>query len=190
MDRKCHEGQCLDPCVHDSPCSPTAECTGNRHEAQCQCPSGYVGNPKESCISIGCNGNQDCPNHLACIANSCKDPCEDNTRCSKRVCYAANHEAVCPCVFTNKDPLAAIGECSAGIVSICMSDKDCGLGNVCKRGQCVDPCDPLSEHYHCALNALCQVNEALPFKSIICTCPSQYSGDARTHCLQSMTITF
>lgn len=184
MDRKCEEGQCVDPCYHNSPCATTAQCTGNRHEAQCKCPTGTTGNPFENCSAVGCKVNQDCPIALACFGGTCKNPCKSNGKCSEKSCYVENHEPICPCSFLKNKQSNM--NCQSTSVTACLSDRECRLGTVCHRGMCTDPCDPSHEGYKCASKALCTVTDTLPFKSVTCTCPPPLSGDARSQCLESM----
>ena len=188
MDRTCVDGQCLDPCYHESPCAATAQCTGNKHEAQCKCPTGTTGNPFENCSAVGCKVNQDCPYALACSGGTCKNPCENNGKCSEKSCFVENHDPVCPCSFIKTEH--ASNHCQSSVVSACLSDKDCGRGTLCHRGQCVDPCDPNTDGYNCARNAICTLTDTLPFKSVTCTCPLGFSGDVHSQCLESMSSVF
>lgn len=185
LDRRCDEGKCVDPCLKDSPCADTAQCTADDHAAKCACPTGMTGNPRENCLAVGCRGNQDCPNNLACIGEVCENPCENNGRCSKQLCTVENHEAVCPCSFVPLEQRTSKDACHSSQVAACLSDKDCGPGTICKRGLCMNPCE--TDQSQCARGALCLVVEALPFKSVACTCPEGFSGDAKNQCLESMT---
>ncbi|KAF2352424.1 EGF-like domain, partial [Trinorchestia longiramus] len=185
LDRRCENGSCIDPCLYDSTCDDTAQCISDDHKAHCRCPTGSIGNPFEKCIAVGCKVNQDCPNHLACINDKCSDPCQNNGRCSAKQCSVEDHEAKCLCSFRPQDKQTA-SVCHANIVTACLSDRDCDVGRVCKRGRCTNPCDVNEEQYQCARNALCHVIDALPFKSVVCTCPPGFSGDAKKHCIESM----
>ena len=95
------------PC-QPSPCGPNAECqVVNGHEA-CSCLPGYTGRPplcRPECVI-----NAECPTHLACIQQKCKDPCIG--ACGIRAnCQVVNHNAICSCPTGFRgDPFAQCSE--------------------------------------------------------------------------------
>jgi len=48
-NKACIRNHCMDPCLFDNVCAPTALCTTINHVASCACPPGLVGNPLVSC---------------------------------------------------------------------------------------------------------------------------------------------
>jgi hypothetical protein len=46
----CRNRACVNPCAYDSPCSSTAECTVENHNAMCKCPPGMTGDPYSLCV--------------------------------------------------------------------------------------------------------------------------------------------
>lgn len=46
----CRNRACVNPCGYDSPCSSTAECVANNHQAICKCPPGLTGDPYSLCV--------------------------------------------------------------------------------------------------------------------------------------------
>ncbi len=95
------------PC-QPSPCGPNAECqVVNGHEA-CSCLPSYTGRPplcRPECVI-----NAECPTHLACIQQKCKDPCIG--ACGIRAyCQVVNHNAICSCPTGFRgDPFAQCSE--------------------------------------------------------------------------------
>lgn len=45
-DKRCYNGQCVNPCILDNLCALNAECYADNHRAMCRCPVGYVGKNK------------------------------------------------------------------------------------------------------------------------------------------------
>lgn len=80
-----------DPC-NPSPCGPNAICRG---AGECQCIQEYNGNPYEECRPE-CVLSTECPRHLACLRNKCRDPCI-GTCGQNAVCEVVNHIPVCAC---------------------------------------------------------------------------------------------
>ena len=84
----------LDPC-RPSPCGINAECREHRRAASCTCLPGLQGDPYVEC-KPECSINPECPQHLACIQNKCKDPCPGVCGVHAR-CSVQNHSPVCRC---------------------------------------------------------------------------------------------
>ena len=63
--------------------------------AACSCIENYIGVPPN--CRPQCTINPECPPHLACMQQKCRDPCVGlcglNAQCS-----VVNHQAVCTCV--------------------------------------------------------------------------------------------
>lgn len=93
-----------DPC-QPSPCGPFSQCRDIGGSPSCSCLSNYVGTPpncKPECVS-----NSECPNHLACINQKCKDPCPGSCG-SNAECRVVSHAPNCFCIpgYTG-DPFSA-----------------------------------------------------------------------------------
>ncbi len=74
-----------------SPCGANAQC----RNGVCSCLPEYQGDPYVGCRPE-CVINNDCPPHLACIRNKCKDPCP-GTCGQNAVCNVYMHIPVCSC---------------------------------------------------------------------------------------------
>lgn len=82
------------PCL-PSPCGPFSQCRDAGGTPSCSCLAGYVGSPpqcKPECIS-----NFDCPSHLACVNQKCRDPCP-GTCGGNADCRVVSHSPVCQCL--------------------------------------------------------------------------------------------
>lgn len=179
---QCYEGNCIDPCHLDDACGDLAECTPVDHKAQCKCIEGTTGNPHIKCQSAFCRADAECPPKFACRNGRCEPVCETLECGVDAYCYSLNHTAYCDCPPgysgqpTDKcepsDPLQRL---------TCKVDRDCGVGLVCIGQTCTNPCITSP----CGSNALCQVRESTPFKSIICECKKGYYGDANRRCKPS-----
>lgn len=83
------------PCI-PNPCGANAECLERNGVGACQCLDEFFGNPYEGCRPE-CIINSDCPAHLACVQNKCKDPCPGT--CGRNAeCYVRNHLPTCTCI--------------------------------------------------------------------------------------------
>ena len=45
----CRNRKCINPCVVDKPCAPSANCRVVKHSPICTCPNGYIGTPQTKC---------------------------------------------------------------------------------------------------------------------------------------------
>lgn len=83
------------PCS-PSPCGENSMCTVTNNVARCSCIPPNIGNPYAGGCRPECTLNSDCPNHLSCLSNHCRDPCKDlcgvNAECS-----VTNHVPICTC---------------------------------------------------------------------------------------------
>ena len=84
-----------DPC-NPSPCGENAQCSVHNGVARCTCIPPYKGNPHVSCRPE-CVINSDCPSHLACVAQNCRDPCQGICGINAE-CNVVNHIPVCSCL--------------------------------------------------------------------------------------------
>lgn len=92
-----------------------ADCHGLAHQAICKCPVGTRGDPFVSCITIGCQANDECPSDKACVNGRCESPCAINDVCAPpSECRVYDHNVDCAC------PPGFIGtrgtSCQRGIV--------------------------------------------------------------------------
>lgn len=85
-----------DPC-NPSPCGENAQCIVNDGIARCNCIPPYIGNPYAGGCRPECTINPDCPSHLACLAQHCRDPCQGTCGVNAE-CTVVNHVPVCTCV--------------------------------------------------------------------------------------------
>lgn len=185
MDRQCIDGQCIDACLYDNPCSSRAECRVQNHQPVCRCPNGWIGNPYIRCRlepQPECLIDTDCGATLACLDGTCKDPCEVLEPCRRPAeCHVVPSAPVrtmyCEC--PNGYISSGEGTCKAvpAIVTTtdgCVSDTDCPTDKACVRGYCRDPCN-------CALNAECRVRDHRP----VCSCKQGFEGNPELHCVRS-----
>ena len=92
QDKACIQNRCVNPCLHDPPCAPTADCRVRQHSASCVCPPGTIGNPFVLCSPREepvvtevpeCVVDTDCPSGMACLDQDCKNPCYELEPCDK-----------------------------------------------------------------------------------------------------------
>ena len=55
--------------------------------------------PNFIAIRPECTQDPECPQHLACIREKCKNPCSTNTCGIKAKCNSQNHRAICVCII-------------------------------------------------------------------------------------------
>lgn len=84
----------ITPCI-PSPCGPNAECRPVDSRAVCSCVPGMFGAPPN--CRPECVINQDCPSHLACVNNKCRDPCAGSCGINAQ-CTVQNHRPLCSCI--------------------------------------------------------------------------------------------
>lgn len=80
-----------DPC-YPNPCGSNAICSG---DGICSCVADYQGDPYVAC-KPECVLNSECPSHLACLNQKCRDPCP-GTCASNAICEVRNHIPMCHC---------------------------------------------------------------------------------------------
>ena len=121
---ECISGQCRDICFDQSDCPTGYDCT---------CPPGAsclfeVCLPNGSSGTGGCTSDTECNFGQSCISGQCQDLgdfCFDNSDCPNgQECDLA----LSACVNTG----------GTGGNSGCNSDFDCGFGEICQNGQCIN----------------------------------------------------
>lgn len=114
-----------------TPCGPNSDCQERGDTFACSCLQGYIGVPP-SCRPE-CTINPECPPHLACMQQKCRNPC--NGICGVNAqCSVVNHHASCSCLenysgdpFSQCSPIINTGEYAARtatktfIISSCMT---------------------------------------------------------------------
>lgn len=81
------------PCI-PTPCGPNSQCRVVGDQAACSCLQNFVGRPPN--CRPECNNDSECPNHLACKNEKCKDPCPGVCGLNAQ-CTVVNHRAICSC---------------------------------------------------------------------------------------------
>lgn len=90
-----------------SPCGENTICNVINNIARCSCIPPNIGNPYAGGCRPECSLNSDCPNHLACLSNHCRDPCKDLCGVNAE-CIVTNHVPVCTCFRGHEgDPFIA-----------------------------------------------------------------------------------
>ena len=183
-DKKCVNYRCIDPCVYNNHCSQRAKCLVRNHNALCQCPPGFNGDPLVECrleLQSECKIDSDCPSRLACLNEKCQDictvhqPCSGTAQCSVLDTLPVRTAiCVCPNGFVSDgkgscritEPIKLLGECS--------TDSDCPTEKACMNNICRNPCK-------CGTNAQCTVRNHRP----ICSCLEKHEGDPETYCFKT-----
>jgi len=176
MDRQCLSEKCVDPCTYGGTVCPiTARCRAVAHRGQCYCPVGTQGNPQVSCVSVGCQSDNDCNQDETCdpVNRICRQVCGPSTCAQRAYCEGRNHQPICNCPSGTKgDPYV---RCVDDIRPLptpareCEEDANCRSLLTCVNGNCVDPCAVSSP---CSPSQECRVLNSLPFRSVVCQCPS------------------
>ncbi|CAB4059878.1 unnamed protein product [Lepeophtheirus salmonis] len=164
----CRNGECLNPCIENDPCSNTAKCQVLNHNAKCICQIGYTGDPYSQCVKISnseCKYDTDCASNEACINDQCVDHCVVNLPCGKDAeCETIRHRSVCKC------PKGLAGDPHLNV----KKNEDCPFDKECKSESCVDPCIDTQ----CGTLATCTVE----YHKGICKCSSGYQGNPYLSC--------
>lgn len=175
----CINKQCVPVCNYDT-CGQNADCFGVNHRAICECRPGLTGDPKVSCIQVGCRSDSECPLDRACINSKCVNPCEETASCDiNEICNVYYHRPECTC------KPGFISDIEKGCIvqdEICHSDGDCPTQTACIRGECLNPCNITQP---CGVNSICKVLDTLPVRTMVCDCLPGYQGNAAVQCDKS-----
>lgn len=174
FNRVCLEKKCVDPCVYDNRCASNAICVPTNHAAICRCPPELPrGNPASFCerVDVGipppeCEHDYECPTDLACIRETCVNPCTEIAPCdSSAVCKVINSVPVrtMMCICPDNWAPDQNGQCRPMRLELpepgCDSDNECPSTEACINRVCRDPCD-------CGRNAQCFVRN----HRAVCAC--------------------
>ena len=147
----CSNYKCVDPCAGDI-CGINARCQVVSHNAICQCPQGYIGDPFVRCT----------PRPIEPIIEEPVDPCNPSP-CGPYSDCTVRHGNIAGCT------------CKPGYVGVppncrpeCLTNPECPSNLACKQEKCRDPCPGA-----CAFNANCQVIS----HRATCSCPAGTRGD-------------
>ena len=179
--KACYDGDCLDPCIRESPCAPAhATCLVSAHIAQCRCDIGYTGDAYRLCSPLPapeCVQDADCPSKTVCHEQKCADPCPIFEPCRAPArCLVADTLPVRTMVCACPDGYHATedGGCDVlpPIKTGCEADDECDSPLACINAICKDPCA-------CGRNAQCDIVEHRP----VCTCKPGFYGDPKVECI-------
>lgn len=173
------------PCV-PSPCGQYAECHDTQGTAICSCLPNYFGSPPN--CRPECSINADCPAHLTCQNQRCRDPCTGACGFNAQ-CLVINHIPVCQCLpgLTGNPFVSCQAPPTAPRPSLMNDDPclhvRCGPNSVCSQGQC--SCLP---EFHgnpsvgcrpeCILSTECAQNLACVRQKCIDPCPGTCGSNA------------
>lgn len=176
-----------DPC-QPSPCGLFSECRVSGTNPSCSCLQNYIGIPpncRPECVS-----NAECPQHLACINQRCKDPCPGT--CGQNAeCRVVSHSPNCVCVpgyvgdpfnlcsLPPRQPIqASLHPCSPS---------PCGANAVCKELNGAGSCTCLPDYFgnpyescrpECLRNSDCPSNKACVNQKCKDPCPGTCGQNA------------
>ncbi|VEN46223.1 unnamed protein product [Callosobruchus maculatus] len=180
----CRHEKCENPCN----CGLGAICNVFNHRPQCSCPSGYIGNPLQSCkqkpaeLEPECRMDADCPSKKACFGGVCKNPCLETKPCGRNA----------ECIVVDSLPLRTMScMCLPGYIGDadtecrlapheepgCKSNSDCGPTETCLNRICVNPC---VIGHPCDTTALCTAQD----HKATCRCPPGLIGDPFVRCYE------
>lgn len=171
--KACISGNCNDPCsLSKSICEINKKCEVRKHEPICLCKYGFTINSAGEFVCAGgpieCRVNEDCSPTMACIDNSCVNPCsiQKPPLCPPtKQCSVANHQPVCICEE----------ECHPSVL-LCLNDKGCPSSQACIKYQCMDPC----ESHVCPGDSPCYVEDHQPLCKF---CPPGYTIEENVGCV-------
>lgn len=170
--------KCEDSCSLFT-CPQNSKCVTKKHKSQCECLSGFIGNPndRDGCIAINknqCTDDAQCRESEICrnigSLNKCVPACQQILCGPNAICVTNNHVAKCQCPsgpYTGNpdDP-------EKGCRSVpCIYNDDCLSHELCNRMTytCMNACSEDS----CGENAVCISDN---HKSV-CQCPSGFKAD-------------
>lgn len=179
----CDNKHCINPCKDKNTCASNADCFVSNHLAKCRCPESMpFGNPYSYCETQRdpepeCRIDGDCPSKMACIDNTCKNPCYELSPCARTAkCEVLDslpvRTMICSCP-ENSVP-DNNGECKRIILHQkvgCTSDSECLDREACINTQCRNPCN-------CGNNAECVIKS----HRAICSCAEGHEGNPNVAC--------
>lgn len=172
----CVNQQCVDPCGFTQ-CGTGAICRADfNHRARCHCLDGYRGNPLVRCERPECRSDDECAFHLACRNERCEDPCNCGIGAQ---CRVENHRAQCRCPAGFSGNPAVRCDLVPTQPEGCTMDAECPSKLACFGGECKNPCDVT---HPCGANAICEVVDTLPLRTMMCSCLPGYVGEADIGC--------
>lgn len=169
--------KCADNCLVFT-CPQNAKCVTRNHKSQCECLSGFVGNPndRDGCVALNknqCTDDAQCRESEICknvgSIKKCIPACQQIVCGPNAVCVTNNHVGNCQCPsgpYTGNpnDP-------EKGCQSVpCIYNTDCLSHEFCNRmtHTCLNACSDDT----CGDNAVCIAEN----HKISCQCPSGYKG--------------
>ncbi|VEN50381.1 unnamed protein product, partial [Callosobruchus maculatus] len=174
------------PC-EPSPCGPNSQCKEINGSPSCSCLSEFTGSPpncKPECIS-----NSECPNHLACINQKCKDPCPGI--CGQNAeCRVVSHTPNCVCqsgYFGDPFTLCSVQQTAVQEILNPCQPSPCGVNAICKErngaGSCVCLPEYIGNPYEgcrpeCSINSDCPSIKACVRNKCVDPCPGTCGQNA------------
>lgn len=176
------------PC-QPNPCGPNALCKPIGDSPSCSCLPEFVGQPpncRPECVS-----NPECPSHLACINQKCKDPCPGTCGLNAD-CRVVSHTPNCVCLSGYKgNPfvqcIQRIEEPIPERPTPCIPSP-CGANAICREqngaGACLCIQDYIGNPYEgcrpeCTLNSDCPSNRACINNKCKDPCPGACGANAQ-----------
>lgn len=178
FDRTCIRNKCQDSCPGS--CGQNTMCQVINHSPDCQCITGYSGNPYQYCTMI--REKRKCLNNVKCIFRminknifflfqlaivGTSDPCNPSPCGPNSQCRNSNGQAICSCLptFMGSPP---------GCRPECTVSSECAVNRACVNQKCVDPCEGI-----CGIDAQCRT----VYHSPICSCNPGQTGDPFVRCI-------
>lgn len=149
----CINQKCKDPCPGS--CGSQTTCSVIKHSPNCQCQSGYTGDPFSGCSIIPIRREEP------------RNPCNPSPCGANAICKEQNGAGSCTCIPEY------FGDPYTGCRPECITNTDCSKDKACLNNKCKDPCPGT-----CGINAECRVYNHGP----TCFCFEGYTGNAATAC--------
>lgn len=166
--------KCQSVCAHFT-CPENAACVAEGHRGQCQCLTGYAGNPNDrnGCkplLQNQCTADSQCPEQDTCRKHNehnimmCLPACQQISCGPNSICVVNNHVPQCQC-----PPGSYVGDpkdLKAGCKAVpCVYNIDCPPSQLCNRltHTCYDICNEET----CGENAVCIAKD----HKAVCSCP-------------------
>ena len=185
--KACIQNQCLDPCLLDNVCAPTAICRVINHDGSCTCPPGYIGDPMVLCtpkqepipeLVVECEVDADCPSGRACINQKCVNPCYELNPCdATAVCSVVDTVPFRTMICSCREGWVPDSDRSCVPIQLdnppgCVRDDECTSNEACINRVCKNPCD-------CGQGAECFLSGHRP----VCRCPEGTIGNPQIACV-------